>query len=55
MYVGKDLSAGGGIGNIGSRRTRTDNAGVADLYRIRTTEEGVKKKRTGFFAWLRRA
>ena len=55
MYVGKDLSSGGSIGNIGSRR-RAGSIGVADLYRARTHEEsGVKKKRTGFFAWLRRA
>ena len=56
MYVGKDLSAGGTIGNIGSRRARAGSIGGTDLYRARTHEEsGVKKKRTGFFAWLRRA
>ena len=55
MYVGKGLSSGGSICNIGSRR-RAGSIGVADLYRARIHEEsGVKKKRAGFFAWLRRA
>ena len=56
MYIGKDLSAGGTIGNIGLRRTPADSATVQELYRARTHEErGVKKKRNGFFAWLRKA
>ena len=56
MYIGKDLSAGGTIGNIGLRRTPAGSTGVQELYRARTHEErGVKKKRNGFFAWLRKA
>jgi hypothetical protein len=56
MYIGKDLSAGGTIGNIGFRRAPAGSASVPELYRAQTHEErGVKKKRTGFFAWLRKA
>ena len=55
-YIGKDLSAGGTLGNIGFRRALASSAGVPELYRARTHEErGVKKKRTGWFAWLRKA
>jgi len=56
MYIGKDSSAGGIIGTIGLRRAPAGSADVQELYRARTHEErGVKKKRTGFFAWLRKA
>ena len=39
MYIGKDLSAGGPIGNIGFRRAPASSAGVPELYRARTHEE----------------
>ena len=49
MCAGRDWSAGGTMGDVGSRRARSGSTGLGGLYRARTYEErGVKKKR-GFF------